>query len=141
MIDIFNYITANTIYFRWVDDDICSLLHQYAMEDFTVQYHRNNNPQLDMSYQYSTLYWLRVKTNQPLLLLLNIACSAKKEQILFFKSLANDDKKQYIYLLLDHIYHKQMQTKPTTYFMERHNDLWVFLLRALYIVLGGHSIG
>ena len=65
----------------------------------------------------------------------------RRNKYYFFKSLANDDKKQYIYLLLDHIYHKQMQTKPTTYFMERHNDLWVFLLRALYIVLGGHIIG
>jgi hypothetical protein len=46
----------------------------------------------------------------------------RRNKYYFFKSLANDDKKQYIYLLLDHIYHKQMQTKPTPYFMERHND-------------------
>ena len=76
----FSYITARTSYFQW-NDDICFVL------DLA---HWNNRPKVDMSLHSHTLFWFQ--DNQSLLLLLNAACLAEKQQIPILSSLVWPDQ-------------------------------------------------
>ena len=63
----------------------CFVLDRHAEPDFNVLAHESNSPQEDMPLYPDTLFWLW--TNQSLLLLLNAACLAQKQQIQIFMSL------------------------------------------------------
>jgi hypothetical protein len=61
------------------DDVVRFVLDQHAELDFIVPAHWNNNPRINMPLHSDTLFWFRA--NQSLLLLLNAACLAEKQQI------------------------------------------------------------
>jgi hypothetical protein len=56
---------------------------------FIVLAHWNNSPSIDMSLHWVTLFWFWA--NQSLLLLLNAACLAEKQQISILQSLVRPD--------------------------------------------------
>ena len=73
MQQFFNYITARISYFQWDDGEVHFVLDQRAELDFfIVLAHWNSD----------TLFWFRA--NQSLLLLLNAASLAEKQQIPIF---------------------------------------------------------
>ena len=76
----FSYIMARTSCFCWNDDDVRFVLEQQVSWIFIVLDHWNNSPWVDMSLYSDLLFWFWA--NQSLLLLLNAACLAEKQQIL-----------------------------------------------------------
>ena len=71
----FNYIITCTSYSRWDDDDVRFVL----LDFFIVLVHWNNSRTVEMLLHWNTLS--RFRANQSLLLLLNAACLAEKQQI------------------------------------------------------------
>ena len=65
--------------FQWDDDEVHFVLDQHAELDFYSASSLKNSPRVDMSFHSDTLFWFR--SNQSLLLLLNAACLAEKQQI------------------------------------------------------------
>jgi len=68
--------------FQWDDDKVRFVLDQHAELLFKVLAHWNNSPRVGMSLHSATWFWFRA--NQSLLLLLNAACLAEKQQIPFY---------------------------------------------------------
>jgi hypothetical protein len=70
------YHGENKLILHW--DDVRLVLDQHARLYLDSASHQNNSPQLDMSLHFGILFWFRA--NQSLLLLLNDACLAEKQQ-------------------------------------------------------------
>ena len=72
----FSYFMARTNYYPWDDNDVRFVLNQHAKSDF---YSASSVKSLwvDMLGHLNTWFW----ANQSLLLLLNAACLAEKQQI------------------------------------------------------------
>ena len=67
------------INFQWDDDEVCFVLDQHAELDFYSASSLKQQSAVDMLLHSNTLFWFWA--NQSLLLLLNAARLAEKEQI------------------------------------------------------------
>ena len=73
------YHGENKVNFQWDGDEVGFVLYQQAELFFILLAHWNNSPWVDMSLHTDTLFLFRA--NQSLLLLINDACLAEKQQI------------------------------------------------------------